>query len=155
MTGELKENGVNSERYQGYLDALKEAGIRPLKKNLFEGYVDYRYGGEVARSLAKDRRGITAIFATADITAVGVINGLNQAGTSVPEDISIVGFDDVEYAQMCYPGLTTIRQNIMEKGRQAARLMIEAAQNHRLPRVERMIPMELVERGTVKEVYVD
>ena len=70
-------------------------------------------------------------------------------------DISIVGFDDAEYAKMCYPRLTTIRQNIMEKGRQAARLMIEAAQNHNLPRVERIIPMELVERGTVKEVYVD
>lgn len=154
VTGELKENGVNSERYQGYLDALKEAGIRPLKKNLFEGYVDYRYGEEVSRILARDRRDITAIFVTADITAVGLINGLFTAGISVPDGISIIGFDDVEYAKMCYPGLTTIRQNIMEKGRQAARLMIEAAQNHNLPRVERIIPMELVERGTVKEVYV-
>ena len=153
VTGELKEHGVNSERYQGYLDALREAGIRPLKRNLFEGYVDYRYGAEAAQNLAKNRRGVTAVFATADITAVGLINGLHEAGISVPGDTSVIGFDDAEYAKMCFPGLTTIRQNIMEKGRQAARLMIEAVQNHGLPRVERIIPMELIERGTVMEVY--
>lgn len=155
VTGELKEHGVNSKRYQGYLDALKEAGIRPLKRNVFEGYVDYRYGEETARRLAKDRRGVTAIFATADITAVGLINGLHAAGISVPGDMSVIGFDDAEYAKMCYPGLTTIRQNIMEKGTQAARLIIDAVQTHGLPRVERIIPMELIERGTVREIHVD
>lgn len=152
VTGELKENGVNSERYLGYLDALKEAGIKPLKKNLFEGYVDYKYGAEVAQKLAKDRKGITAVFVSSDITAVGLINTLHGLGVSVPNDISVVGFDDVEYAKMCFPGLTTIRQNIMEKGKQAAQLMIEAAQNHSLPRNERIIPIELVERGTVKSI---
>lgn len=151
VTGELKEHGVNSERYQGYLDALKEAALPPVKENVFEGFVDYRYGAEVARILARDPMEITAIFATADITAVGLINGLHEAGISVPGDISVIGFDDVEYAKMCYPGLTTIRQNITEKGRQAARLMIDAAQNHSLPRVDRIIPMELIERGTVRE----
>ncbi len=152
VTGELKENGVNSERYKGYLDALKEAGIRPLKRNLFEGYVDYKYGEDVARKIAKDRNGITAVFASSDITAVGLINSMHGFGICVPDDISVIGFDDVEYARMCYPGLTTIRQNIAEKGRQAALLMIEAAQNHSLPRNERIIPMELVERGTVKSL---
>lgn len=152
VSGELKENGVNSERYLGYMDALKEAGIKPLKKNLFEGYVDYQYGAEVARKLAKDRKGITAVFVSSDITAVGLINGLHGLGVSVPDDISVIGFDDVEYAKMCFPGLTTIRQNIMEKGKQAARLMIEAAQNHSLPRNERIIPIELIERGTVKSI---
>lgn len=152
VTGELKENGVNSERYLGYLDALKEAGIKPLKKNLFEGYVDYKYGAEVAQKLAKDRKGITAVFVSSDITAVGLINSLHGLDISVPNDISIIGFDDVEYAKMCFPGLTTIRQNIMEKGKQAAQLMIEAAQNRSLPRNERIIPMELIERGTVKSI---
>ena len=155
VTGELKEHGVNSERYQGYLDALSEAGIRSLKRNLFEGYVDYRYGVEAAQRLAKNRMGVTAVFATADITAVGLINGLHAAGISVPGDISVIGFDDAEYAKMCFPGLTTIRQNITEKGKQAARLMIDAVQNRGLPCVERIIPMELIERGTVREVYAN
>ena len=152
VTGELKEHGVNSERYMGYLDALKEAHIQPSEDNVFEGLVDYRYGAEVSKELARNRKDITAIFATADITAIGLINGLHEEGISVPDDVSIIGFDDVEYAKMCYPELTTIRQNIMEKGRQAAKLMLKAAQNHRLPPDERTIPVELIERGTVKEL---
>lgn len=152
VTGELKAHGVNSERYQGYLDALCEAGLTPAHDDVFEGLVGYDHGLEVAEELARTRRDITALFASADITAIGLINGLHTAGLRVPEDVSVIGFDDVEYAKMCYPGLTTMRQNIMEKGRQAARLMIEAVQDHSLPREERIIPMELIERGTVKRV---
>ena len=84
--------------------------------------------------------------------AIGVLEYLAKTGRSAPQDVSVIGFDDVEYAKMCYPGLTTIRQNIMEKGRQSARLMIEAVQDHSLPRAEWIIPMELIERGTVKRV---
>ena len=152
VTGELKAHGVNSERYQGYLDALCEAGLTPAHDDVFEGLVGYDHGLEVAEELARTRRDITALFASADITAIGLINGLHAAGLRVPEDVSVIGFDDVEYAKMCYPRLTTMRQNIMEKGRQAARLMIEAVQDHSLPREERIIPMELIERGTVKRV---
>ena len=134
------------------MDALKEAGIRPLKKNVFEGYVDYKYGSEVAQKLAKDRRIITAVFATSDIAAVGLMNGLHALGISVPDDVSVIGFDDVEYAKMCYPGLTTIRQNIMEKGKQAAQYVIAAATNANLPKEEIIIPIEVIERGTVKAI---
>lgn len=155
VTGELKENGVNSERYQGYLDALKEAGIKPLKKNLYEGFVDYMYGTEAAKKIAKDSNRCTAVFATSDIAAIGVMNGLRELGLSTPEDISVIGFDDVEYAKMCFPGLTTIRQNISQKGKQAAQLMIAAATNRSLPSEEYMIPMELIERGTVRSIYGD
>lgn len=152
VTGELKAHGVNSERYLGYLDALREAGLTPSQDDVFEGLVGYDHGLEAAKTLARTHRDLTALFATADITAIGLINGLHEAGLRVPEDVSVIGFDDVEYAKMCYPGLTTIRQNIMEKGRQSARLMIEAVQDHSLPRAEWIIPMELIERGTVKRV---
>ena len=152
VTGELKQNGVNSERYRGYLDALEEANIKPLKKNLYEGYVDYRYGTEVAQQIVKKKNDCTAIFATSDIAAIGVMNGLRELGISTPEDISIIGFDDVEYAKMCFPELTTIRQNISEKGRHAARMMISAATNRNLPGEEYLVPIELVERGTVRPI---
>lgn len=152
VTGELKDHGVNFERYRGYLDALREAGIQPNKDFLFEGYVGYSYGVEVASQLAENGREITAVFVSADITALGLVNHLRERGLFVPDDISVIGFDDVEYAKMCYPGLTTIRQNISEKGKQAARLMIAAAQDHNLPRREQIIPMELVERGTVRKI---
>ena len=152
VTGELKDHGVNSERYLGYLDALQEAGIQPLEENVFEGYVDYKYGFEVSEKIAKDRNNITGIFVTSDITAIGLMNGLRQLDVSVPGDISVIGFDDVEYAKMCYPGLTTIRQNIQEKGRQAARYIIDVATDPSKRSKEKLIPMTLVERGTVKDL---
>lgn len=150
VTGALNDYGVNSERYQGYLKALREAGIRPLKRNVFDGYVSYEYGTGVAKKLAKDKTGITAVFATSDIAAVGLLNGLQELGIAVPDDISVVGFDDVEYAQMCFPRLTTIRQNIREKGRQAAQYVIAAAEDKSYRGEEDIIPIELIERGTVK-----
>lgn len=152
VTGELKDHGVNSERYLGYLDALQEAGIQPLEENVFEGYVDYKYGLEVSQKIAKDHNNITGIFVTSDITAIGLMNGLRQLDVSVPDDISVIGFDDVEYAKMCYPGLTTIRQNIQEKGKQAAQYIIDAATDHSKRTKEKLIPMTLVERGTVKDL---
>lgn len=150
VTGEAKENGVNSVRLDGYKDALKEAGIPIERKNILDGYVSYDFGQEAAKKIAEDRT-ITAVFATSDIAAMGMINGLKELGISVPEDVSVIGFDDVDYAKMCFPGLTTIRQNIFEKGKQAAQLMITAAENHNLPHEERTIPICVVERGTVKE----
>ena len=148
--------GSGKTTFSGKLANLLKTkkGKKPLLVacDVFEGLVGYDHGLEVAEELARTRRDITALFASADITAIGLINGLRAAGLRVPEDVSVIGFDDVEYAKMCYPGLTTMRQNIMEKGRQAARLMIEAVQDHSLPREERIIPMELIERGTVKRV---
>lgn len=152
VTGEVKEQGVNSERYQGYVDALEEHGMRPVEENIFSGYVDYKYGVEVAQRIVKEQRDITAVFATADIIAVGLINGLREQGVCVPDQVSVIGFDDAEYAKMCFPGLTTIRQNIMEKGNQAARYIIAAATGAAPQKKEKIIPLELVERGTVRQL---
>ncbi len=68
----------------------------------------------------------------------------------MPGDVSIVGFDDVYYAELS--NLTTIRQNINEKGREAARILIAAAEDAKLSKRERIIPLELVERGSVRRI---
>lgn len=159
VAGELKENGVNYMRFLGYQDALREAGLPFDETLVFEGSVDFRYGSDAARALsqrkAEGRSAATAVFATADILAIGVMKGLQDVGLSVPEDMSIVGFDDVYYAEIS--SLTTIRQNIIEKGREAARIMIAAAGSDpkKYPRTERIIPMELVERASVRNIAKD
>jgi DNA-binding LacI/PurR family transcriptional regulator len=95
---------------------------------------------------------VTAVFATSDITAIGVMNGFRAHGISVPGDVSLIGFDDIEYAKICYPPLTTIRQNIEEKGRRAARLIIDTISDRKLPRVKETIELELIERETVRSL---
>ena len=155
VSGQVKDSGVTQMRYLGYRDALGEAGI-PLDKSLiFDGTVDFQYGCEAAkriaaRNAAGDGEPITAVFATSDIAAVGAIKGFEQSGLSIPRDVSIVGFDDVYYAELS--GLTTIRQNINEKGREAARILIAALEDAKLPKRECIIPLELVERATVRRI---
>jgi LacI family transcriptional regulator len=156
VTGEINEIGVNSMRHLGYEDAMKEAGIQVGRELVFEGYVNYKHGLEAAREIAAKHPEITAVFATSDITAIGIVNGLREAGISVPEDMSLVGFDDVDLAKMCYPPLTTVRQNIAQKGRIAVELILSSIDNHdSIKGEEKIIPLEIVERGTVRAIYGD
>ncbi len=155
VSGEIKADGVNYMRFQGYRDALAEYGLDFDSELVFGGYVGFSYGAEAAAAIAAANksggRRITAAFATSDITAIGLIKGLSESGLRVPEDISVIGFDDIDYAGMCVPGLTTIRQNIIEKGHEAARLMIDAL-NGKSSAGEKIIPMQLVERASVKRL---
>ncbi|NMA17951.1 MAG: LacI family transcriptional regulator [Clostridiaceae bacterium] len=152
VTGQLKENGVNVLRYRGYCDALEEFGVRPDSSLVFAGYVGFEYGAEAAREMAANMNNISAVFATSDITAIGVMNGFRANGISIPKDVSLIGFDDIEYASTCYPPLTTIRQNIEEKGKRAAGLILAAISNRNLPRVKEIIGLELIERATVRSL---
>lgn len=157
VSGQIRENGVNFMRFEGYKDSLEEAGITFDSSLVYDGFVDFEYGVKAARDIIKanDKRKekITAIFATSDIVAVGVIKGMQESGKKIPEDYSIIGFDDIYYSQISHPSLTTIKQNIIRKGREAASIIIAAAMNPGLPKRERIIPMELIERESVKKIF--
>ena len=82
-------------------------------------------GEQLARQLASGKAQFTAVLAFDDLTALGVVRGLHSAGVRVPEDCSVVGFDDVLPAAVSTPAITTIRQPLDEMGRAAARLLVE------------------------------
>ena len=84
----------------------------------------------MAGELARSEAGVTAVVAAADILAIGAMKGFYDAGLRVPEDMSIIGFDDLEISQYLAPGLTTVRQQISLKGQRAVELLLEA---HRRP----------------------
>lgn len=84
--------------------------------------------------------------------AAGVIKGVSEAGLSVPGDISVVGFDDIFVANISSPGLTTVRQNIKEKGRVAVELALDAVDNPSSPKRDVVIPLEIVERDSVRSL---
>ncbi|HIW72752.1 MAG TPA: LacI family transcriptional regulator [Firmicutes bacterium] len=152
VSGAVEASGVNQKRLFGYRDALDEAGL-PFDRNLvFSGNVGYEYGIETARQIARICPDVTAIFATADIMAAGVIKGVSEAGLSVPGDISVVGFDDIFVANISSPGLTTVRQNIKEKGRVAVELALDAVDNPSSPKRDVAIPLEIVERDSVRSL---
>ena len=133
-------------RFRGYCQALEVAGLNPCP--------DLHRHGEHSRSDAKiiaeemlrmvDRP--TAIFAASDTQAIGVLEAARETGLRVPEDLSVVGYDDVEIAE--HLGLTTVQQFLVASGEKGVRLLLEVMQDPlREPECE-TLPTELIIRNT-------
>ena len=152
FVGQLKENGVMKKRLAGYRQALEEYGLPYREENVFEGQIDYESGVRMAAKLAASNLPATAVVAAADILAIGAIKGFYDAGLRVPEDISIIGFDDLEISQYLAPGLTTVRQQISMKGQRAVELLLEHIADPSLSKQEEILPLKLIERGSVKKL---
>jgi LacI family transcriptional regulator len=118
------------DRYRGYLTALREAGIQPDPELTKPG----EFNPETARTRARElfalpkRQRPTAVFAHTDVTAYAVIKAAADSGLRVPEDVSVIGFDDIESAAQIHPPLTTIQQPFVEMGKRAASLLLEQIQ---------------------------
>lgn len=152
FAGQMKENGVMKKRLLGYQQALDEFHVEFKDEYVFEGQIDYQSGVELAGKLTEIAPGVTAIVAAADILAIGAVKGLYEAGKTVPGDYSVVGFDDLEISQYLTPGLTTVKQQISLKGQKAVDLLLKHIENPSLPKQEEILPLELVERGSVKKI---
>ena len=153
VSEKLRDKGVHHQRFLGYSDALEEAGIPLRKEFLYEGDVAYHGGFAVAQEMVKRGKRETAAFAVADIMALGLVNGLRAQCLSVPEDISVIGFDNVPLSTMSLPEITTVNQDIWEKGSQAARIVIEAVEGGAKRDV--ILPLHIVERDSVKDINLD
>lgn len=150
LSGDIQEHGVMRQRYLGYRDALAAAGLAMNEHWVLRGEVSFRYGVDAAKHLMK-QKDITAVFAAADILGVGLVKGLHQEGYKVPQDLSIIGFDNLDLAQMCDPSLTTISQDITAKGEAAVRAILDASDGMR-EKQERIFPVELVVRESVRNL---
>ena len=148
--GEIKENGVMKQRLQGYREALEEYGLTFNQRNVFEGKIDYEDGVKLAEALCKSNIKATAVVATADILAISAMKAFYEHGIHVPDDISIIGFDDLQITKYLTPGLTTVHQDISRKGERAMELLFNSIQNPKLTKQEEIMPVNIVERGSVK-----
>lgn len=150
FVGQIKDNGVMKKRLQGYKNALDEFGVEFNNKYVFEGQIDYDSGIKMADKLVDSNLTVTSIVCAADLLAIGVMSELYRRGVKVPDDISIVGFDDLEISKYLTPPLTTVHQHISLKGKKAVELLLEHIEKTDLPKQEEVLPLELVERGSVK-----
>jgi DNA-binding LacI/PurR family transcriptional regulator len=140
-------NFVSSrDRYEGYRQALEEAGI-PFQP-------EYHLQGEHGRKEARENALIllslpdppTAIFAASDTQAIGVLEAAQEMGLRVPEDLSIVGYDDIEVAEFLH--LTTMRQPLFVSGVEGVELLLETIDAPPSSPRRVVLPFELVVRGT-------
>src|SRR5690242_10376179 len=114
---------ATEERLRGYRAALAAAGILPDPELAPPAVPEFQTGREAAERLLDLPEPPTAILAFNDNIAIGAIQAARARGVRVPEDLSVVGFDDVEYATIVTPALTTVRQPLAEMGRTAVSLL--------------------------------
>lgn len=152
VTGNINNSGVNYNRYKGYTRALSEAGISYDKNIVFEDHMDFDGGYRIGNKIMELNDNITAVFAVADIVAFGVIRAFKDKGKKVPEDYSIVGFDNIKFCEYMSPGLTTISQNIYEKGIVAAETIINNIEDTNLPHQNIKQPIELIIRESTRRI---
>jgi DNA-binding LacI/PurR family transcriptional regulator len=112
-----------TRRLAGYRKAIDAAGA-PEAATVIAG-ISVAAGGRAFESLPRGRRGPTGVLAMSDMAAIGVLGAAQSARLRVPEDLSVVGFDDIPASAWTSPPLTTVRQPIVEKGTLAARILIQ------------------------------
>jgi LacI family transcriptional regulator len=147
----MKKSGVVEERFKGYKMALKEANIPFKSKNVYQQEITITEGIELGRKLSY-RTDVTAVFATADILAAGIISGLNEEGKRVPDDLSVVGFDDLYISSLTAPRLTTIHQDAQKKGQVAVETLISVIEGAIIENNNVILPVTLVEGQSVKDI---
>lgn len=117
------------DRFNGYKQALTDAGHPVEKKYIsFGDYSQENGSNTINRWLEKGLK-ISAVFCASDTMAMGALLALHKADLKVPEDMSVIGFDDLPVSQYTIPPLTTIRQPIYDKGKRLAQLLIDKIKN--------------------------
>lgn len=145
-------HGVDRERFRGYRRALEEAGIPFHEKDFLKLMLSEKSGEDCFRELAVRCEEYTAVFCVSDLYAVQLANAVLDCGKKIPDDLSIIGFDDNVLSRFCRPAITTIHQDTEMKGILAGRILVEMIENRYHGEKEVMLPVSLVERDTVKAI---
>jgi len=134
------------DRRRGYRQALQTAGVEPAPGYSGEGEPTRAGARAVARAMLSAPDRPTAIVAANDTRAIGVLEAARELGLRVPEDVSVIGYDDIEIAELI--GLTTIRQPLCRSGQRGMQLLLERMCGESVEPVREILPVELVVRGT-------
>jgi DNA-binding LacI/PurR family transcriptional regulator len=148
---QLEENtGTIGERLAGYREALAAAGrsLNDPDIQCIEAPSSWEGGRAAFERLWSSARRPTAVVAMSDIIALGVMDAAQMHGVNLPDELSVIGFDDLPDAHFVQPALTTVQQPVEEKGQLAAELLVDALTN-RVEAVHRVLPTTLIVRRSV------
>jgi LacI family transcriptional regulator len=123
----------SQERRQGYEEALSEAGIAPEDSWVVSGDWSSSSGYRATLQLLDRNSGLTALFAQNDRMAMGALQALRERGLQVPQDVAVVGFDDIPSAPYFCPPLTTIHHPFYELGRVSVQVLIDLIDGRSAP----------------------
>ncbi|MCB2355792.1 LacI family DNA-binding transcriptional regulator [Clostridium estertheticum] len=145
----ISENLSGIERFNAYKNALTDAGIA-VKSNLIVKGDFTINGGYNATQKLLQKEIPTAIFCGNDMMAIGAMQAIEEANLNVPEDISIVGFDDIEVARYINPTLTTVRMKLLEMASIATNTLITSIESNSNFSANYTLPIDLIERNSCK-----
>ena len=144
--------GVIWQRYCGFCDACKEKGVAIAPEDIFA--VDTIESNSViaGNDIAMSPKKYTAVGVMSDLSACGIMQGLRQCGKAVPDDISVMGFDDLSLCNFAYPKLTTVSQDIRAKACKAGDLLLRMIRDKEELTAFEKISVKLVERDSVSKI---
>lgn len=128
ISGELSKTTART-RYEGFLKAMTEANLSVNEDWVLEGAFEPEDGYESMNKILKQDKLPTAIFCCNDVMALGAISAIAEKGLRVPDDISVIGYDDIHASRFYAPPLTTIHQSKRRLGKQAVNLLLERISN--------------------------
>lgn len=143
------------EQYKGYKQALIEYGIEVNKNYVRYGDFSIENSYRIVKNFVKENDIPTAIFATSDVMAIGAINALNDSGFDVPNDVSVVGFNDIRLASIYRPKLTVIHQPLFNIGTVAVKMIIDRIKGEESGENIVILPHSLIERESCCEYRED
>lgn len=145
LTG-LRENPHTKERLAGYTAALVEAGIGFRSDYILEGDFTMSSGQDTASRVMALPELPTALFCMSDQMAMGAIQALQARGIQVPDDVSVVGFDNIEYSAFWHPAITTVSQPVEEMGKRAIDMLLAMIEGDHLHVDNKILPTQLIIR---------
>jgi len=145
ITGGMHEIQTSQDIFESFQEVLAEHGISLDPNLVVDGWLTEEGGMKATEQLLRQDPQLTAIFALNDKMALGAIKKLNELSLRVPQDIAVVGFDDIPQASFSIPGLTTVHQPLYEIGKLSCERMIELLHD-KAQRVQEVIPIHLVVR---------
>ena len=144
----IADQGTTIERLIGYQQALKDAGLEEDVDLIRQGDYEQPSGVRCTYELMELPSPPTAIIASNDQMASGVLSAAHELNLSIPDDLSVIGFDDIPSSAHLIPPLTTVHQPMYEMGREAVRMVLTGVRGEDLPGDPRLLPTYLVIRST-------
>lgn len=139
-----------ARRFDGYEDALKERGIEVDPDLTYYGDLKAQTGYKGINAILEKTK-VDAVFCGSDEIAMGVINGLRDNGLRCPEDVDVMGFNDIIEAAIFYPKITTISQPLYDMGSVSMRMLVKMLKNEPLDENHFTLGYQLIERDSVKK----
>ncbi len=150
ISGEKAPSYVNRDRYAGFSGSLSKRGLSCPARLVIEDSVSFEGGYRAAIRLLEEGGDFSAAFCAADVMAFGFIRALQDRGVAVPRECAVMGFDDISNCRHFRPLLSTVRQDIGEKGRQTAELLLDTMDGGDGVGREILIPFEIMNRESTK-----